>query len=132
AEKQGKKLLSLAIGDPDLCTPGAILEEILHAAKDPFNHGYSPYEGSLEFRKAATAWMHERFGVTVNPENEVVALIGSKEGIAHFPLSILSPGDTALHPSPGYPVFQTSILLAGATPIAIPHLAKDLYRPDPN
>ncbi len=131
AEKKGQKLLSLAIGDPDLSTPGGILDAILQAAKDPANHGYSPYEGSLCFRKAASAWMDERFGVKVEPESEVVALIGSKEGIAHFPLSILNPGDTALHPSPGYPVFQTSILLTGAKPIPIPHAAKDLFLPDP-
>ena len=87
AKKRGVDLLSVAIGDPDQPTPKAILEKLKEAASKPENHGYSPYEGTLAFRKAVAEWFSGRFGVSLDPETEVIALIGSKEGIAHFPLA---------------------------------------------
>ncbi len=132
AQKRGMSLMSLAIGDPDQPTPKPIVEKMKEAISRGENHLYSPYEGSSLFRVAAANYMQRRFGVTVDPDKEVVALIGSKEGIGHFPLAFCNPGDKALYPSPGYPVFQTSILLAGATAVAIPLSAEKNFVPDLN
>lgn len=131
AEKRGIKLLSLGIGDPDLPTPDAIVQKIQEAAAKPKNHMYSPYDGTKAFRSAAAAWFQRRFGVTLDPDKEVVALIGSKEGIAHFPVAFVNPGDNCLYPSPGYPVFGTSILLAGGNAVPMPLHAETNFLPDP-
>ncbi|NBT58444.1 aminotransferase class I/II-fold pyridoxal phosphate-dependent enzyme, partial [bacterium] len=93
AQKRGVDLLSLAIGDPDQPTPEPIIQELQKASADPLNHAYSPYEGTLSFKTQVAQWFQNRFGVSLNPENEVLALIGSKEGIAHFPLAFVNPGD---------------------------------------
>src|SRR5687767_13483808 len=105
AQKRGTQLMSLAIGDPDQPTPQMIVEKIVEAARKPANHLYSPYEGTLAFRVAVRDWFAARFGVSLDAEKEIIGLIGSKEGIAHFPLAFLNPGDKVLYPSPGYPVF---------------------------
>lgn len=130
AEKRGVKLLSVGIGDPDLPTPKPIIEKLVDAARKPENHVYSPYEGTLTFRKAVGEWFQERFKVALDPEKEIVALIGSKEGIAHFPLAFCNPGEKCLVPSPGYPIFSTAVLLAGGIPIAVPHRAQNQFLPD--
>lgn len=131
AQSRGIKLTSLAIGDPDLPTPGPIVEAMVDALKDPSTHMYSPYEGTAEFREAVARYMGNRFGVTVDPKRECTALIGSKEGIAHFPVAFLNPGDVALYPSPGYPVFQSAIILADARAVSYPLTAQDGFLPDP-
>jgi LL-diaminopimelate aminotransferase len=132
AQKKGISLMSLGIGDPDQPTPTPIVERMKLAVAKPENHLYSPYEGTFEFRSAVQTWMKKRFGVDVNPEREIMALIGSKEGLNHFPQAFLNPGDKAVFPSPGYPVFETSILLAGAKAIPLPLLAQNNFLPDPN
>lgn len=130
AQKKGVQLLSLAIGDPDQPTPPAIIKKLQEASADPTQHGYSPYEGTLSFRKSVSNWFQGRFGVTLDPESEVLALIGSKEGIAHFPLAFVNPGDRCLYPSPGYPIFSTAIQLAGGVPIPLPHRWQNQFQPD--
>ncbi|MFM8313467.1 MAG: aminotransferase class I/II-fold pyridoxal phosphate-dependent enzyme [Deltaproteobacteria bacterium] len=130
AQKRGVSLLSLAIGDPDQPTPEAIVRKLQEASARPENHVYSPYEGTLAFKEAVAHWFLERFQVKVNPETEVVALIGSKEGIAHFPMAFVNPGDKCLYPSPGYPIFQTAISLAGGIPVPVPHRAENGFVPD--
>ncbi len=130
AQKRGISLLSLAIGDPDQPTPEAIVRKLQEAMANPENHVYSPYEGTMAFKLAVADWVKERFNVTVNPETEVMALIGSKEGIAHFPLAFVNPGDKCLYPSPGYPIFQTAISLAGGIPIPVPHRVENGFIPD--
>ena len=130
AQKKGVQLLSLAIGDPDQPTPAAIVKKLQEASADPQQHGYSPYEGTLSFRMAVSQWFQNRFGVALDPESEVLALIGSKEGIAHFPLAFVNPGDRCLHPSPGYPIFSTAIQLAGGVPIPLPHRWQNQFQPD--
>jgi LL-diaminopimelate aminotransferase len=132
AQKRGSELLSLAIGDPDQPTPLAIVEKQVEASRRPENHLYSPYEGSANFREAVRDFCQSRFGVPLDPSREIIALIGSKEGLAHFPLAFCNPGDKALYPSPGYPIFQTSLLMAGAEAIAYPLMAKDGFLPDLN
>lgn len=132
AQKRGISLTSLAIGDPDQPTPKEIIEKIKQASEKPENHLYSPYEGTLAFRSSVAQYFQKRFGVSLDPQNEVVALIGSKEGIAHFPLAFCDPGDRALYPSPGYPVFQTCISIAGGQAIPIPHRPENQFLPDLN
>lgn len=132
AQKKGVSLTSLAIGDPDQPTPKAIIEKIKEAAEKQPNHLYSPYEGTLAFRKSVADYFVKRFGVSVDPETEIVSLIGSKEGIAHFPLAFCDPGDRALYPSPGYPVFQTCIQIAGGVAIPVPHRPENQFLPDLN
>lgn len=132
AQKRGVNLLSLAIGDPDQPTPEPIIRELQKASADPLNHAYSPYEGTLSFKTQVSQWFQKRFGVALNPENEVLALIGSKEGIAHFPLAFVNPGDKCLYPSPGYPIFSTAIQLAGGIAIPLPHRWENQFQPDLN
>jgi len=114
--KKGVDLIDLGIGDPDLPTPKLIIERLKAAAEDPKNHRYPSYEGMIEFRKAVARWYERRFGVHLDPQTEVLSLIGSKEGIAHIPLAFVNPGDYTLVPSPGYPVYRVSTLFAGGTP----------------
>lgn len=106
--KQGKDLIDLGIGDPDQPTPPHIVAALQQAAADPRTHRYPSYEGMPAFRTAAAQFYAERFGVRgLDPEREVVALIGSKEGIGHFPVAFVDPGDLVLVPDPGYPVYAT-------------------------
>ena len=99
-QAKGMDIIDLGVGDPDLPTPDHILKRLTRAALGPKNHRYPSYSGMNDFRKAVAAWYGRRFGVALDPENEVVTLIGSKEGIAHFPLAFLDSGDLALVPSP--------------------------------
>ncbi|NBX82697.1 aminotransferase class I/II-fold pyridoxal phosphate-dependent enzyme [bacterium] len=130
AQKRGVQLLSMAIGDPDQPTPESIIRELQKASQDPANHAYSPYEGTESFKSQVALWFQKRFGIQVNPATEVLALIGSKEGIAHFPMAFVNPGDKCLYPSPGYPIFSTAIQLAGGIPIPLPHRWENQFQPD--
>jgi len=114
--KRGVDLIDLGIGDPDLPTPKLIIERLKAAAENPKNHRYPSYEGMIEFRTAVARWYERRFGVHLDPQTEVLSLIGSKEGIAHVPLAFVNPGDYTLVPSPGYPVYRVSTLFAGGIP----------------
>jgi len=118
--KKGIDLIDLGIGDPDLPTPKPIIERLKKAAENPKNHRYPSYEGMIEFRTAVAQWYERRFGINLDPETEVLSLIGSKEGIAHIPLAFVDPGDIVLVPSPGYPVYRVSTLFAGGTPYFLP------------
>ncbi len=127
---RGIDIISLGIGDPDLPTPAHIIAALNdEAAKQP-NHVYSPYEGIAEYRRAVAGWYKGRAGVELDPESEVLMLIGSKEGIAHFPLAFVNPGDIVLVPDPGYPVYHTSTLFAGGEPFHFPLLEENGYLPD--
>jgi len=127
--KKGMDLIDLGIGDPDLPTPQPIIERLKKASEDPRNHHYPSYEGMIEFRTAAAQWFEGRFGITFDPKTEVLALIGSKEGIAHIPLAFVNPGDYVLVPSPGYPVYRVATLLAGGTPYFLPLLKENGFLP---
>ncbi len=117
---KGIDVINLGIGDPDLPTPPHIVEALAQAAHNPATHAYPPYEGTLEYRQAVAAWYGRRFGVPLDPEREVLALIGSKEGLAHIPWVFVNPGDVALVSDPGYPVYATATLMAGGEPYPIP------------
>jgi len=127
--QKGMDLIDLGIGDPDLPTPQPIIERLKKASEDPRNHHYPSYEGMIQFRQAAANWFERRFGITFDPKTEVLALIGSKEGIAHIPLAFVNPGDYVLVPSPGYPVYRVATLLAGGTPYFLPLLKENGFLP---
>ena len=132
AEKraEGVDVISFAIGDPDLPTPDYILDSLKSAADDPANHRYPDTEGLLEFREAVARWYDKRFGVTLDPATEVLSLIGSKEGIGHVALCFIDPGDVALVPDPGYPVYAMGTLLAGGEPYYLPLTEENGFLPD--
>ncbi len=129
-QKKGADLIDLGIGDPDLPTPGHIIAALERAARDPKNHRYPSYSGMMEFREAVAHWYQQRFGVMLNPATEVIALIGSKEGIAHIPLAFINPRDMVLVPDPGYPVYNTATLFAGGQPYFMPLLKQNNFLPD--
>jgi LL-diaminopimelate aminotransferase len=127
---EGVDVISLGVGDPDLPTPPHVVEAMREAVGDPETHRYPSYVGSPAFRRAVAAWYRRRFGVELDPETQVMALIGSKEGIGHIAFAFLDPGDEALVPDPGYPVYGVSARLAGATPVPLPMPAERGFLPD--
>lgn len=110
---QGIDVISLGIGDPDQPTPQHIVEAMCTATRNPANHQYPSYVGAPRYRAACAEWMRRRFGVEVDPDTEVLALIGSKEGIAHLFTAFVDPGDYTLVPGAGYPVYHTGGIMAG-------------------
>jgi LL-diaminopimelate aminotransferase len=130
ASSKGADIIDLSVGDPDLPTPPHIIEALYHAAQNPTNHRYPTYEGMLSFREAVAAWYKQTKHVTVDPEDEVLTLIGSKEGLAHSAFAFLEPGDVALVPDPAYPVYYNATVLANAVPHAVPLTADNDFRPD--
>lgn len=129
ATREGRDVISLAIGDPDRPTPAHIVEAMVREVRDPVNHPYPTSIGLLEFRQAVAGWYRRR-GVEVNPQGEVVTLIGSKEGIAHLPFCYLNPGDVALMTDPGYPVYRNCTILAGGEPYYLPIGPDNGFLPD--
>jgi LL-diaminopimelate aminotransferase len=127
---EGVDVISLGVGDPDLPTPEHIVEALREAVRAPSTHRYPSYYGSLEFRTAVAAWYGRRFGVELDPQTEVMALIGSKEGIGHIAFAFVDPGDEALIPDPGYPVYGVSTRLAGGTPVSLSMPADSGFQPD--
>jgi LL-diaminopimelate aminotransferase len=128
--QKGMDLIDLGIGDPDIPTPKPIIEQLKKSSENPKNHRYPSYEGMIEFRTAAAQWFERRFGVKSDPKTEVLALIGSKEGIAHIPLAFVNPGDYVLVPSPGYPVYRVSTLFAGGLPYFLPLRKENNFLPN--
>jgi LL-diaminopimelate aminotransferase len=127
---EGRDVISLGIGDPDLPTPGPIIDALCGAARDPVNHRYPESEGLPELRAAIAGWYSRRFGVELNPDAEVVPLIGSKEGIAHIPLAVIDPGDVVLVPDPGYPVYTSGAVFAGGEVFYLPLSRSRGFLPD--
>ncbi len=111
-QQKGVDIIDLGVGDPDLPTPEHIVRSLCTAAKDPENHHYPSYAGMPAYRDAVASWYKKRFGVALNPGKEVLALMGSKDGIAHIAEAFVNPGDYVLAPSPGYPVYRTGTLFA--------------------
>ena len=131
AKADGMDVISLAIGDPVEATPDGIIDELARRAKDPENHRYPTDEekGMQRFRQEVALWYSLRYGVSLNPENEVLALIGSKEGCHHFVLARINPGDVVLMTDPGYPAYRASILMGGGEPYNVPIRAENGYLP---
>jgi LL-diaminopimelate aminotransferase len=132
AEKraQGVDVISFAIGDPDLPTPDHILDALGQAAHEPANHRYPESEGLPELREAMARWYGRRFGIDLDSQTEVLPLIGSKEGIGHVALCFIDPGDIALVPDPGYPVYAVGTALAGGEPYYLPLTEENDFLPD--
>jgi LL-diaminopimelate aminotransferase len=126
----GIDVISLGIGDPDRPTPRHVIEAVKEAAEDPGTHRYPSYTGMPEFRQAVSDWYLKRFGVELDPDDEVQPLIGSKEGLAHLSLAFVDPGDEALVPDPGYPIYGVGTMLAGGTPVSLPLDADGGWLPD--
>ncbi len=127
---KGIDIIDLGVGDPDLPTPPHIIEASNRAASDPANHRYPSYSGMHDFNAAVARWYQRRFGVDLDPGEEVVTLIGSKEGIAHIPLAFIDPGDVALVASPGYPVYHIGTQFAGGEPYFMDLLKENRFLPD--
>ena len=130
AKAKGKDIINLGIGDPDTPTFDHIVEVMHKAIDDPSTHNYPPYQGTLPFRTACADWMNKRFNVELDPNKEVLALIGSKEAIAHVFFGFVDPGDYTLIPDPAYPVYKNATIFAGGTPYIMPITPKNNYLPD--
>ena len=131
AIEDGVDLIDFGIGDPDQPTPAHIVEALREAAGDPITHQYDETgKGLPEFRTAAASWYGKRFGVELDPDREVLRLIGAKEGLAHLAWAVLNPGDVALVPDPGYPVYKVASMFAGAEVRFFPLVEGAGYLPD--
>jgi LL-diaminopimelate aminotransferase len=126
----GRDVINLGVGDPDRPTPAPIIRSLQHHVENPAFHQYALDQGAPELRESIAAFCSRRYGLDLDPNSEILPLIGSKEGIAHFPLAVLNPGDISLVPDPCYPVYRSSSMFAGADVYTIPlepHLG---FRPD--
>ena len=126
----GRDVINLGVGDPDRPTPNAIIKSLQHHVENPAFHQYALDQGAPELRQSIAAFLKKRYGVEVDPNTEVLPLIGSKEGIAHFPLAVLNPGDISLVPDPCYPVYRSSSWFAGADVYTMPLEPSLGFRPD--
>jgi len=126
----GRDVINLGVGDPDQPTPDFIIEALKQAAHDPRTHQYALDEGSPELRQTISTWCSERFGISLDPESEILPLIGSKEGIAHLPLAVVDPGDVCLVPEPCYPPYRSGTIFAGAVPIYMDLTLENDFLPD--
>ena len=127
---KGERVVSFAIGDPDIPTPQHIIDRLIEASRVPVNHRYPESDGLPEFRRAVAHWYEERFGVKLHPDKEVLPLIGSKEGIGHIALCFIDPGDVALVPDPGYPVYSVGTMFAGGESHMMPLMEENGFLPD--
>jgi len=132
AEKRakGEDVISFAIGDPDIPTLPHIIDRLCQAAQDPVNHRYPESDGLPELRQAIAEWYEKRFGISLDPDKEVLPLIGAKEGIAHIALCFIDSGDTALVPDPAYPVYSIGTMLAGGRPYYLYLSESNNFLPD--
>ena len=130
ARAEGRDIIDLGIGDPDQPTPKFIIDCLSQAALDPANHRYALDQGMPVLRNAIGDWYKRRFSVNLNSETKILPLIGSKEGIAHFPLAFLNPGDFSLVPDPSYPPYKGGTILAGGKPYLLPLVASNSFLPD--
>jgi LL-diaminopimelate aminotransferase len=129
-KSRGVDVIDLGVGDPDRPTPAFVVEALDRAAADPANHKYPVYSGMNSFREVVADWYRKRHNVDLVPHLEVCSLIGSKEGIANFPLAFVNPGDVVLCPEPSYPVYRSGTLFAGGEAAFMPLLEKNAFLPD--
>ena len=126
----GKDVINLGVGDPDTPTPRPIIESLQKNVENPAFHQYALDQGSGELRGSIASFCKRRYGIDLDPNGEILPLIGSKEGLAHFPLAILNPGDVALVPDPCYPVYKSSTQFAGGEVHLMPLVPETGFRPD--
>ncbi len=125
--QQGRDIINLGVGDPDLPTPQPIIDELCRAVGDPENHRYPSYFGMKGFRDCIAKFMDKRFGVNIDPDKNILPVIGSKDGIAHLSWAFVNEGDLAIVPDPGYIVYGTSTLFCGGIPVYVPLLEENGY-----
>jgi LL-diaminopimelate aminotransferase len=130
ALRKGVDLIDISVGDPDLPTPAHIVDAMKKAVEKPEHHRYPSYAGMLSYREAVAQWYERRFNVKLDPSQEVLSLIGSKEGIGHIPLAFINPGDIVLCPTPAYPVYSIGTLFAGGEPYFMPLKEENHFFPD--
>ena len=126
----GKDVINLGVGDPDKPTPRPIIESLKKNVENPAFHQYALDQGAAELRQSIASFCNRRYGLTLDPNGEILPLIGSKEGLAHFPLAVLNPGDVALVPDPCYPVYRSSTQFAGGEVHLMPLSPATGFRPD--
>ncbi|MDO1446405.1 aminotransferase class I/II-fold pyridoxal phosphate-dependent enzyme [Rhodocytophaga aerolata] len=129
-QESGKDVINLGVGSPDLFPSDETVQALIHSASQKGNHGYQPYKGIAPFRKAISSWYSQTYGVTLNPDTEVLPLIGSKEGITHISLAFLDEGDEVLIPELGYPTYKSVSDMVGAKAIPYPLVEANNYEPD--
>jgi len=127
--EQGIDVIDLGIGAPDLPTPSFIYDTLVKEAKNPTNHRYSPYSGCEEFREAVAHFYKHHYGVILDPDKEILTLIGTKEGIVHLIQAVINRGDKVIIPDPGYPVYQMGVHLAGGQAVFLPLNHQNNYTP---
>ncbi|MFH1201931.1 MAG: LL-diaminopimelate aminotransferase [Candidatus Omnitrophota bacterium] len=130
AIEEGRDIIDLGVGDPDSPTPDFIVEAMKKAIVDGVNHHYALDLGMPRMRQAIAGWYERRFRVKLDPDKEVLPLIGSKEGIAHLPLALINPKDKVLVPEPCYPPYRSGVIFAGGKVETVPLLAKNRFLPD--
>ena len=130
ARAEGRDIIDLGVGDPDRPTPEFIIEALKAGADDAANHRYSLDQGKAELREAFASWCARRYGVELDPQTEILPLIGTKEGIAHLPLAVINPGEAALVPDPCYPPYRSGTSFAGGEVVTMPLLAENDFLPD--
>ncbi|MFH1416493.1 MAG: LL-diaminopimelate aminotransferase [Elusimicrobiota bacterium] len=130
AISEGKDIINLGIGDPDIPTPEIIRQKMKEALDDTDNHQYPIGKGKDIFRNQVQSFMKKRFNVELDADKEIHPLIGSKEGIAHFPLAFVNPGDTVIVPEPAYPVYNSGTIFAGGKPYFVSLTAENAFMPD--
>ncbi len=128
--RQGIDVVDLSMGNPDRPTPDHIVEKLCEAAHDQRNHRYSASRGIFNLRREAAWYYGRRFGVDLNPENEVIAVIGTKEGLSHLALALIDEGDVALVPNPTFPIHIYSVVIAGGNVLSVPLRGIDHFLPD--
>ena len=126
----GRDIIDLGVGDPDRPTPNFIIKALNKALQDPATHKYAFDKGMSQLRIEIAKWYKKRFGVTLDPDKEILPLIGSKEGIAHIPLALLNHGDVGLVPDPSYPPYNSGVIFAGGEPYKLPLLKQNSFLPD--
>lgn len=129
AESEGRKVINLSVGSPDLPPAPHIIEALRKGVENPANYTY-PLEGKPELHRALAQWYKDRFDVCLDPGKEIITLMGSQDGLAHIAMAYIEPGDIALVPDPGYPIYAASILLAGGQIYPLPLLEVNNFLPD--
>ncbi len=129
---KGKDIINIAIGSPDMAPSQSTIDELASQSSKPQNHGYQPYRSIPELRAAISTWTRETYGVHLDENDEILPLIGSKEGITHISLAFLNPGDEVLVPELGYPAYTAVTEMIGGKAVAYPLLEDEYWKPDLN
>lgn len=129
-QARGTNVIDLGIGSPDQPPSALVIEALVQAVKNPDNYGYPTSEGSVRFRETTARWYRHRFGVVLDPETEVLSLMGSQDGLAHLAQAWIDPGDVVLVPDPGYPIYFASVTLAGGEIYPLPLREENGFLPD--